>query len=156
MTAVASAPATLHPAAARSLSTWHGMIESKDLHALEAIVHPQAVFRSPIAFNPYGPAPALLMALQTVVTIFKDFSYHRQFCSDDGLNVVLEFSAMVDDKRIKGIDMIRFDEAGQIVEFEVMVRPLNGLQALGAAMGARLAHKLPAFKFKAESTGTAL
>lgn len=143
------APATLHPAAARSLATWHGMVDSKDLRSLESIVHPDAVFRSPIAFNPYGPAPALLMALQTVVTLFKDFTYHRQFAGDDGLNLVLEFSATIDDKKIKGIDMIRFDPDGRIVEFEVMIRPLNGLQALGAAMGARLGQHLPAFKFKA-------
>ena len=30
-----------------------------------------------------------------------------------------------------------------------MVRPLSGLQALGAEMGARLGDKLPAFKAKA-------
>src|SRR3546814_6016205 len=39
---------------------------------------------------------------------------------------------------LKGIDMIRFDENGKIVEFEVMVRPLSGLQALGEEMGRRL------------------
>jgi hypothetical protein len=136
----------LHPAVARSLETWHAMVESKDLSALESIVHPQAVFRSPMAFKPYGPAPALLMALRTVITLFQDFTYHRQFSSDDGLNVVLEFSAAVQDKQLKGIDMIRFDETGQIVEFEVMIRPFNALQTLGAEMGARLAQFLPAYK----------
>jgi hypothetical protein len=69
--------------------------------------------------------------------------------SEDGMSVVLEFSAMVGDKKLKGIDLIRFDEAGLIVEFEVMVRPLSGLQALGAEMGARLSQHLPAFKDKA-------
>ena len=42
-------------------------------------------------------------------------------------------------KALKGIDMLRFDQAGKIEEFEVMVRPMSGLQALGAAMGAKLA-----------------
>ena len=79
----------------------------------------------------------------------KDFRYHRQFASDDGLNVVLEFSARVGDKRLKGIDIIRFDEQGLITEFEVMIRPLNGLQALGAEMGARLGQQLPGFKTRA-------
>jgi len=125
------------------------MIARRDLGELESIVHPEAVFRSPMAINAYRPRPALLLALNTVLTIFKDFSYHRQFASADGLSAVLEFSATVNDKQIKGIDLIRFDEAGLIVDFEVMVRPLNGLQALGAEMGARLGHALPAFKFKA-------
>lgn len=140
------APAHLHPAVAKSLDAWHTLVERKDLGALDAIVHPDAVFRSPMAFKPYGPAPALLLVLRTVITIFQNFAYHRQFASDDGLNVVLEFSAEVDDKQLKGIDMIRFDESGLIVEFEVMVRPFNALQALGAAMGARLGQMLPGFK----------
>lgn len=42
--------------------------------------------------------------------------------------------------------MIRFDDDGKIVDFEVMVRPMSGLQALGAEMGARLAAYLPAYK----------
>jgi len=62
---------------------------------------------------------------------------------------VLEFSARVGDKQLKGIDLVRFNEQGQITEFEVMVRPLSGLQALGTEMGARLGDKLPAFKAKA-------
>jgi hypothetical protein len=60
--------------------------------------------------------------------------------------VVLEFSARVGDKQLKGIDMIRFDEQGRIVDFEVMIRPLNSLQALGEEMGKRLGQVLPAYK----------
>lgn len=141
-------PAHIPAAVAASLAAWHEMIERRNLDALESIVHPDAVFRSPMAINAYRPRPALLLVLKTVLTIFKDFTYDRQFASADGLSVVLEFSATVGDKQLKGIDMIRFDDAGRIVEFEVMVRPLSGLQALGAEMGARLGQTLPAFKFK--------
>jgi hypothetical protein len=56
---------------------------------------------------------------------------HREPPTPDGLSVVLEFSAKVGDKSPKGIDMIRFDDTGHIVDVEVMVRPLNGLEALG-------------------------
>ena len=101
-----------------------------------------------MAIHPYQPAAALILALNTVIKVFEDFTYHRQLASDDGLNAVLEFSARVGDKQLKGIDLVRFNEEGQIVEFEVMVRPLSGLQALGAEMGARLAEKMPAFKVK--------
>ena len=136
----------LPPAVAQSLAIWHEMVDSKDLGRLESIVHPDAVFRSPMAFKPYGPAPALLMALRTVITIFEDFTYHRQFSSADGVDIVLEFSASVQDKQLKGIDMIRFDEDGKIVDFEVMIRPMSGLQALGDEMGRRLAPYLQAMK----------
>lgn len=143
------APKNIHPAVARSLDTWHHMVASRDLSNLLSIVHPDAVFRSPMANTAYTSAPALMLSLSTVIRVFEDFTYHRQLATDDGLNIVLEFSARVGDKQLKGIDLVRFNEQGQITEFEVMVRPLSGLQALGAEMGARLGDKLPAFKAKA-------
>lgn len=143
-----TAPTHMIPAAAASLAKWHAMVAKGDLQDLPSIVHPDAVFRSPMAIHPYQPAAALILALNTVLQVFEDFTYHRQLASDDGLNAVLEFSARVGDKQLKGIDLVRFDEDGKIVEFEVMVRPLSGLQALGAEMGARLAQKMPAFKVK--------
>jgi hypothetical protein len=138
--------AGLKPAVARSLETWHSLVETRDLSGLPAIVHPDAEFRSPMAFKPYRSREAVVLILSTVITIFENFTYHRTLASEDGLNVVLEFSADVGGKSLKGIDLVRFDEDGLIVEFEVMIRPLNGLQALGAEMGARLAAFLPAYK----------
>ena len=137
---------TLKPQAAASLALWHEMVAEHDLARLPSILRDDAVFRSPMAFKPYASAAAVNLILTTVVQVFKDFTYHRTLVSDDGLNVVLEFSARVKDKQLKGIDMIRFDEDGKIVDFEVMVRPMSGLQALGAEMGARLAAYLPAYK----------
>jgi hypothetical protein len=122
------------------------MIERRDLSRLPSLVHPNAVFRSPVAFHAYHSAVALILALETVLGVFEDFRYHRELASADGLSVLLEFSARVGDRELKGVDLIRFDEAGKIVEFEVMVRPLNALQALAQEMGARIGQKLPAFK----------
>ncbi|WOO80580.1 uncharacterized protein LOC62_03G004105 [Vanrija pseudolonga] len=141
-------PSNLHPAVARSLATWHEMIAARDLSRLETIVHPNAVFHSPMSHNAYTPRAALILALSTVITIFEDFAYHRELATDDGKSVVLEFSAKANGKSLKGIDLIRFDDDGKIVEFEVMVRPLSGLQALGGEMGKRLGDKLPAYKAK--------
>lgn len=135
---------TLQPAVAASLHAWHDMIARRDLSGLDAITRPDVRFRSPAVHKPYQSAPVLALILGTVIQVFEDFTYHRQFASEDGLNVVLEFSARVGDRELKGIDMIRFDEAGKIAEFEVMVRPLSGLQALAGEMGRRLAMLKPA------------
>ncbi|MCS6766615.1 MAG: nuclear transport factor 2 family protein [Candidatus Protistobacter heckmanni] len=140
-------PKNTHPAVARSLDLWHAMIAKGDLAGLKTIVHPEAVFRSPMAFTPYPSAQAVILVLSTVVNVFENFTYHRQLAGDDGLDVVLEFSANIGGKKLKGIDFIRFDEQGKIVEFEVMVRPMSGLQALG--MGKRLGDKLPTLKGQA-------
>lgn len=136
----------LHPKAAASLQHWHTMIANGDLGALPSLLDPHAVFRSPMAHTPYPGAPVVSMILNTVSQVFQDFAYHRELASADGLDVVLEFSAKVGDKQLKGIDMIRFNEQGKIVEFEVMVRPLSGLQALGEEMGRRLGKYLAASK----------
>ena len=130
---------TLTPAAAQTLQRWHAMLAGRDLQSLPELLAPDAVFRSPMAHTPYPCAPVVSMILNTVITVFEDFKYHRELATADGLSVVLEFSARVGDKQLKGIDLIRFNELGQIVEFEVMVRPLSGLQALGEEMGRRLA-----------------
>lgn len=129
----------LSPGAALTLKRWHTMLATADLKALPELLAPDAVFRSPMAHTPYPGAPVVSMILNTVFTVFEDFQYHRELASADGHSVVLEFSARVGDKQLKGIDLIRFNEEGQIIEFEVMVRPLSGLQALGEEMGRRLA-----------------
>jgi hypothetical protein len=137
---------TLAPAVAASLTLWHDMVARRDLSRLSEITHPNAVFRSPVAHTPYQSAAVLTLALTTVMQVFEEFTYHRQLATDDGLSVIFEFAARVGDRQLKGIDLIRFDADGKIVDFEVMVRPLSGLQALGAEMGKRLGHLLPNYK----------
>ncbi|MBU3055198.1 nuclear transport factor 2 family protein [Pseudomonas indica] len=136
----------LHPQAAASLQHWHGMIDRHDLSSLPELLAESVVFRSPMAHTPYPGAPVVSTILNTVLQVFEDFRYHRQLATADGLSVVLEFSARVNGRELKGIDMIRFDEQGKIVEFEVMVRPMSGLQALGEEMGRRLGAYLAAAK----------
>lgn len=136
----------LNPAAAASLDKWHQMVAAQDLGGLRAITHPEAAFRSPVAHKAYHSAEAVVLAVGTAASVFSDFAYHREAATADGLSVVLEFSAKVADKSVKGIDFIRFDEDGRIVDFEVMMRPLSGVQAMAEEMGQRLGALLPAFK----------
>ena len=72
--------------------------------------------------------------------------YHRQFFTADGKNATLEFSAVVNGKQLKGVDLITFNDDGLITEFEVMVRPASGLMALGEEMGTRIGAELSEFK----------
>ncbi len=149
-TDVAAAAATfaqrVAPKVAESLAKWHEMAAAANMGELPSILHPKAVFRSPMAHTPYPSAQAVQLILGTVVKVFEDFTYHRELASADGLSVVLEFSAKVSGKELKGIDMIQFDDEGKIVDFEVMVRPMSGLQALGDEMAKRLAPYLALMK----------
>jgi RimJ/RimL family protein N-acetyltransferase len=119
------------------LAEWHRVVFERDYPALHALLAPDVRFRSPFFWKP-KEGPAIAGAILTAATaVFSDFAYHREWL--DGKDWALEFSAQVGDLSVKGIDLIRWNEAGQIVEFEVLVRPANGLQALGMAMAARLA-----------------
>ncbi len=115
------------------------MITSKSLKALPDLLDANAVFRSPMAYKPYQGAQMVNVILNTVIQVFENFAYHRQLVSADGQSAVLEFSATVGDRQLKGIDMVQFNAEGKIVDFEVMIRPMSGLQALGDEMGKRLA-----------------
>ena len=137
--APAAAASGLHAAAKATLARWHAMVAQGDLSELPALLHRKAVFRSPMAHTPYPGAQVVSLILNTVSKVFEDFQYHREFVSAEGTSVALEFSAKVGDKALKGMDLIQFDEDGRIVDFEVMVRPISGLQALGEVMGERLA-----------------
>jgi hypothetical protein len=129
----------MNPAIETSLTCWHEIIASGDTRRLRSLLAPDCVFRSPVAHQPYHGAERTERVLATAASVFEDFRYHRQFVS--GNDVGLEFSARVGSAELKGIDLIHFDDNGLITEFEVMVRPASGLQALGQEMARRLAQK---------------
>ncbi|WP_374664264.1 nuclear transport factor 2 family protein [Acinetobacter sp.] len=126
-----------------AIQKWHQMLETRDMSILNELLAEDVVFRSPVAYNPYPGKQVVTFILTNVIQVFENFSYHREFYSEDGQSVVLEFSANVGEKKLKGIDMMQFNEQGQIVDFEVMIRPKSGLEALAAQMGQRMAAFLP-------------
>ncbi len=132
----------LSDAAQRTLAAWHDLLERNAMDELDPLLSDNILFRSPVAHTPYPGKAAIKLVLKTVNTVFQQFQYHRSFVSEDGLSVVLEFSAEVSGKTLKGIDMLRFDHQGKIEEFEVMVRPMSALQALAAQMAAQIAPAL--------------
>ena len=122
----------------KSIDRWHEMLATRDMSILNELLAEDVVFRSPVAFHPYPGKQVVFFILSNVIQVFENFTYHREFISEDGNNVVLEFSAQVSDKKLKGVDMIQFNEEGQIIDFEVMIRPKSGLEALAVQMGQRM------------------
>jgi RimJ/RimL family protein N-acetyltransferase len=118
------------------LARWHKIVENRDLTDLRAMLSENVVFRSPYSWDPFIGREAALRILTTVAEVFQDFTYHRKII--EGANWALEFSARVGDQPVKGIDLIRLNDDHQIIEFEVFVRPVNGLRALGWEMVRRL------------------
>ena len=129
----------------RTLDNWHRFVASGDDGLLASLLSEHIVFRSPFVQSPIPGRPATLLVLTTVVQIFENFRYHRTFVAGS-LDAALEFGANIGKWQLKGIDLIKFNEAGEMVEFEVMVRPIKALQALGEEMGNRIGPQLAQLK----------
>ena len=129
----------------RTLDGWHRFVASGDRDLLAALLSEHIVFRSPFVQSPIPGRTATLLVLTTVVQIFENFRYHRSFVAGSH-DAALEFSANIGKWQLKGVDLIRFDEGGEMVEFEVMIRPIKALAALGEEMGNRIGPQLTRLK----------
>jgi hypothetical protein len=136
---------TLSPPVRQTLAQWHRFVETRQVAVLEPLFAETAVFRSPFVHRPIVGRAGCLLVLGAVVQVFENFRYHRIFTAGSH-DVGLEFSAKIGDLDLKGIDLVAFDADGLIVDFEVMVRPIKALQALGAKMGERIGPQLAAYK----------
>jgi hypothetical protein len=129
----------------RTLDNWHRFVASGDHGLLASLLSEHIVFRSPFVQSPIPGRPATLLVLTTVVQIFENFRYYRTFIAGSH-DVALEFGANIGKWQLKGIDLIKFNDAGEMVEFEVMIRPIKALQALGEEMGNRIGPQLAQLK----------
>ncbi|MFA5518204.1 MAG: nuclear transport factor 2 family protein [Spirochaetota bacterium] len=119
------------------LDKWHDVVFNKNIDGLQDLLSDNIIFYSPVVFKPKNTKEESIFLLSNVIEVLEDFKYHRQFIN--GNNWALEFSANVGNKSVKGVDLIEFDDNGQIVNFEVLIRPLSGLIALGEDMNRRFA-----------------
>lgn len=125
-----------------TIARWHEILRSGQLDDLTGLMADGIVFRSPAFHSPYPGKAAALHILKTVFSVFEEFVYHREFWTDGGKAVALEFTASVEGKKLKGLDLITFDDDGLMVEFEVLIRPANALMALGEVMSRRAGPEL--------------
>ncbi len=119
------------------LAKWHKFVNEKDEQVLAEALAENVLFHSPFLWRPKEGKAVTMLYLSCAMRVLEDFTYHRQFVGDNA--AVLEFSARIGQLSVKGVDILQLNVDGQIIDFEVMVRPANGLQALGAAMAQQLA-----------------
>lgn len=117
------------------MNAFRKAVEARDTAAMEACLADDVVFSSPVAFKPYPGKPITAAILRGVLRVFENFRYEREIV--DGQNHALVFRTEVNGKEIQGCDFLHLNEDGLIDEFTVMVRPLNGAQALAEAMSAQ-------------------
>jgi hypothetical protein len=123
----------------QTIARWHEMLESKDTSILDELLAENVVFHSPVVHTPQEGKAITTLYLSAAYQVFLagEFRYAREVMS--GTNGVLEFETELDGIYINGVDMIRCNDAGQIVDFKVMVRPLKAVNLLHAKMREMLA-----------------
>ncbi|MEO1230264.1 MAG: nuclear transport factor 2 family protein [Myxococcota bacterium] len=123
------------------LQAWIDWILSgHDAEGLHAQLDDNVTFMSPVVFTPqkgaYITFAYLMAASEALGGNAGVFKYVRIF--DCGQRAVLEFETEINGKYVNGVDMIEWSDEGKIVDFKVMVRPLQAVQAVHASMGAVL------------------
>jgi hypothetical protein len=132
---------SLAPLPQQTLTGWHSFVATANQDLLAPLLSEHIVFRSPFVQSPIPGRMATLLVLTTVVRILENFRYHREFVAGSH-DAALEFSANIGKWQLKGIDLIKFNATGEMIEFEVMIRPIKALQALGEEMGNRIGPEL--------------
>ena len=126
-------------AAHSGVAAWHDYMKSGgDAALLSAQIAADAVFHSPVVHSPQaGKAKVMLYLLSAAKVLGNEsFTYVREII--DGNDAMLEFTSVIDGIHINGIDLIRFDHAGKIIDFKVMVRPVKAVNKLWEMMAAQL------------------
>ena len=111
-------------------------IEAHDVEAVAALLSEDVVFRSPAVYRPYQGREVVVALLGVVAQVFENFRYVNEW--RDGNTTILSFEANVGDRELQGIDILEEGADGLVESFTVMVRPMSGLQALAAAVTARV------------------
>jgi hypothetical protein len=121
-----------------TLAAWHRILKNKDVKGLGELLADDAVFHSPVVHTPQeGKAKTTMYLAGAFHVLGNDsFRYVREVVS--GRDAVLEFAVEVDGITVNGVDMIRWNEDGRIVDFKVMLRPLKAINLVHQKMGALL------------------
>lgn len=124
---------TEHP-----LDIWHRLVRTQDASGLSALLADDAVFHSPVVHTPQRGKKAAARYLGAAFQVFFNptFRYVREIVGPS--DAVLEFETDIDGVQVNGVDLIKWNDAGLIVEFKVMLRPLKAINVIHQRMAAML------------------
>lgn len=136
------------------IERWHEHLRGDLPGGLDELLADDVVFYSPVVYTPQEGKEITKRYLEAAsLTLPGDapeaggssagggFRYTRQVMSGD--TAVLEFETSVKGRYVNGVDIIRCDEDGRIVEFRVMLRPLQAVNIVHEQMRAMLESMSP-------------
>ena len=123
------------------LATWHRLVRTQDRSGLNVLLAEDAVFHSPVVHTPQRGRALAAAYLSAAFQVFfnPSFRYVREIAGPS--DAMLEFETEIDGIVVNGVDIIKWNAAGQIVEFKVMLRPLKAINLIHQRMAAMLQSK---------------
>ncbi|MCB1411633.1 MAG: nuclear transport factor 2 family protein [Xanthobacteraceae bacterium] len=120
------------------LDKWYAYIKAHDTKLLWELLHPDAVFESPVVHTPQRGRDITFKYLTSALGVLDSpaFAYVGEWRNHNG--AVLEFATEIDGIKVNGVDIIKFDDAGRITHFKVMLRPLKAVNLIHRMMGEEL------------------
>jgi len=122
-----------------AIQTWHGLVNAHDPSGLDDLLADDVVFLSPVVHTPQHGKAITKAYLSAAFQVFfnPSFRYVREILGPS--DAMLEFETEIDGVRVNGVDLIKWNDAQQIIEFKVMLRPLKAVNLIHERMGAMLA-----------------
>lgn len=120
------------------IERWHRMVRAHDPSDLATLLAEDAVFYSPIVHSPQRGRELATMYLTAAFQVFFNptFRYVREIVGPS--DAMLEFETEIDGIVVNGVDLMKWSDSGQIVEFKVMIRPLKAINLIHQRMAAML------------------
>jgi hypothetical protein len=127
-----------NPEMSDPINVWHRLVEQLDVQGLDALLADEVVFHSPVVHTPQiGKAITKKYLAAAFQVLFNDsFRYVRELRGDR--DAVLEFVVELDGIAVNGVDLIKWNRAGKITEFKVMLRPLKAVNLIHQKMAEML------------------
>jgi hypothetical protein len=120
------------------VAQWHHAVKTRDPALLSGILDDQCVFQSPAVHKPQAGKALTHMYLHAALKVLNNDSFHYLNEWHGERSAVLEFATTVDGIEVNGVDIIHWNEAGKIVNFKVMMRPLKAINTIIPKMAQEL------------------
>ncbi len=123
------------------LASWHRLAQERNPDGLESLLSDQVVFHSPVVHTPQVGKVITAHYLKAAFLVFFNESFHYVREVVGSQDAVLEFQVAIDGITVNGVDMIKWDDHGKIIEFKVMIRPLKAINLIHEKMASMLQAK---------------
>jgi ketosteroid isomerase-like protein len=112
--------------------------QAKDHAGVMACMAEDIRLFSPTKLKPFEGKAMASFLFGHLFEVLEDFRFTEEMSAQNGA-ATLFFTCRIGGYDAEGCDVLGFNAEGEIEDFRVLIRPLRAVEALNAAMGARLA-----------------